>query len=344
MSNILDEAVVTLSDGTVVRTFGLDKEKRAKLKSMALAHASYAIDSIKKGIHDLAEIKKIYLDTIRDSAERNYYKQWFDDEIEKSGVKTTTRRKKKIDSIYTEVGDLTPEEQKIAKEWLLANTKSLIFRIPKVDTDLYSKIDIEGKSPKEIDDYVKKIETKFANLENEFHDRVPQARSGHGFKYRRISQEIDNNYDFWQLSGTIVFKKDVLEAPAPVKKLIEKGLATSRKHNDNAQKSLDEMGTVVNNYYFCLSVVKLFNGDVEFYKVNPVDADNPFSLDFESFNAYGETVLHEAKEETCCICGEPINGYGNNPEPYKRTGRCCDACNIKFVIPARLEQAVSEEE
>ena len=52
-----------------------------------------------------------------------------------------------------------------------------------------------------------------------------------------------------------------------------------------SQKCIDEMGNVVNNYYFCLSVVKLFNGEVEFYKVNPVDNDNPFDTDFdESLN------------------------------------------------------------
>lgn len=47
--------------------------------------------------------------------------------------------------------------------------------------------------------------------------------------------------------------------------------------------------------------------------------------------------LNEAKEKICCICGEPLEGYGNNPEPYKHEGRCCDACNLKFVIPARLD-------
>lgn len=53
----------------------------------------------------------------------------------------------------------------------------------------------------------------------------------------------------------------------------------------------------------------------------------------------GETDLEEAVSEdgleNCCICGEEIIGYGNNAAPYK-DGRCCDACNLKFVIPARL--------
>lgn len=43
------------------------------------------------------------------------------------------------------------------------------------------------------------------------------------------------------------------------------------------------------------------------------------------------------KTETCCICGEKINGWGNNPFPVKDTGTCCDKCNWEKVIPARLE-------
>lgn len=41
----------------------------------------------------------------------------------------------------------------------------------------------------------------------------------------------------------------------------------------------------------------------------------------------------------CCICGKEIDDeHGNNPEPYMAEGHCCDECNIKFVIPARLAE------
>lgn len=43
------------------------------------------------------------------------------------------------------------------------------------------------------------------------------------------------------------------------------------------------------------------------------------------------------KDEECCICGEPIKGYGNNPAPVKDAGVCCDKCNRDVVIPARLK-------
>ena len=39
----------------------------------------------------------------------------------------------------------------------------------------------------------------------------------------------------------------------------------------------------------------------------------------------------------CCLCGVIAVGYGNNPQPIKKEGRCCDECNADQVIPARLE-------
>lgn len=62
------------------------------------------------------------------------------------------------------------------------------------------------------------------------------------------------------------------------------------------------------------------------------------------FDAAYEDRLVESRQlneaaENCVICGEEIDGYGNNPTPVAENGRCCDSCNIKFVIPARLTAA-----
>ncbi len=40
---------------------------------------------------------------------------------------------------------------------------------------------------------------------------------------------------------------------------------------------------------------------------------------------------------TCCFCGRPFYGYGNNAEPVIKNGVCCDECNMKKVIPARIK-------
>ncbi len=40
---------------------------------------------------------------------------------------------------------------------------------------------------------------------------------------------------------------------------------------------------------------------------------------------------------TCCFCGLLFYGYGNNAEPVIENGVCCDECNQKKVIPARIK-------
>ena len=45
------------------------------------------------------------------------------------------------------------------------------------------------------------------------------------------------------------------------------------------------------------------------------------------------------KRDDCCICEYEIEGYGNNPTPVSKKGRCCDKCNVEKVIPARLLEA-----
>ncbi len=78
-------------------------------------------------------------------------------------------------------------------------------------------------------------------------------------------------------------------------------------------------------------------------KKTDIALDNAFNLDFDAINAFGE-CLTEAKQQVCCICGEPLEGYGNNPEPFMSAeeGSCCDGCNLKFVVPARMATLAEE--
>lgn len=55
------------------------------------------------------------------------------------------------------------------------------------------------------------------------------------------------------------------------------------------------------------------------------------------FSHYDEEDLEEDLEETkCVICGGPLGKYGNNAQPVA-DGRCCDDCNVRKVIPARIK-------
>ena len=37
----------------------------------------------------------------------------------------------------------------------------------------------------------------------------------------------------------------------------------------------------------------------------------------------------------CCLCGKEYNHFGNNTLPIK-DGRCCDECDLRFVVPIRI--------
>ena len=39
--------------------------------------------------------------------------------------------------------------------------------------------------------------------------------------------------------------------------------------------------------------------------------------------------------KTCCICGCEFAEFGNNPDPFPGE-KCCDDCNDRFVVPARI--------
>jgi hypothetical protein len=45
---------------------------------------------------------------------------------------------------------------------------------------------------------------------------------------------------------------------------------------------------------------------------------------------------------SCSICGGQYSGSGNDPEPVMNDGTCCDDCNFKYVIPARLKELREE--
>lgn len=47
-------------------------------------------------------------------------------------------------------------------------------------------------------------------------------------------------------------------------------------------------------------------------------------------------------EYRCCICKKLVWGYGNNPDPVKKEGECCDSCNSGVVMPMRLAKLFKE--
>lgn len=66
-----------------------------------------------------------------------------------------------------------------------------------------------------------------------------------------------------------------------------------------------------------------------------------FSQSYVQNFILGVMLQIRKRDKTCIICGNDYEGHGNNAEPFSN-GRCCDECNYKFVIPARIERSKRE--
>ena len=49
-------------------------------------------------------------------------------------------------------------------------------------------------------------------------------------------------------------------------------------------------------------------------------------------------------KSTCVIYGRKFYGQGNNTWPIAEKGECCTACNLKHVIPARIDLLHTDED
>ena len=48
------------------------------------------------------------------------------------------------------------------------------------------------------------------------------------------------------------------------------------------------------------------------------------------------------KSEICAICGKRLTEFGHDAKPLAN-GRCCNECNHKIIIPARLRARMAAE-
>ena len=240
-------------------------------------------------------------------------------------AKSLQTREEKFEDQVAVGKDIAKDVPVDAEEWLLNNIINIKFTLPAMD-----KIPATEKRTE------KKIKSDHDMLEKLY----PGITSTRHFGWENKNPE-NAVFSFWGLTGFTYFKVSYEDFPQEIKEMVIKAKNISRAKGQWNIENAKPTDKVINNIYFAHAIIDLFGGDYTFCD-KPIDGqpENPFDLEFDDVNAYGEKVesLREAKEEVCCICGEPIEGHGNNPEPYKHEGRCCDACNAKFVIPARLDQ------
>ena len=224
-------------------------------------------------------------------------------------------------------------------DWVKDHITNLVFKLPTTTRAI--------DAPKSLSARLDKIQ---AGLEH----RYPGITNSKHFELEDKSSEKERAYySFWGLVALTTFDEPYENFPEELVQMVKdaKDISRQRGKKDNQVTDAKPTDKTINNIYFAFAILDLLDDDYTLCDKSPVNvanSDDVFKQDFDSINAYGEKVetesLKEAKEEICCICGEPIEGYGNNPRPYKHEGRCCDACNSKFVIPARLAELNNQEE
>lgn len=246
---------------------------------------------------------------------------------------------------------LSDEERKLALDWFSDNISSINIKYP-TGVPTYTEVEgaLDSKNP-----IVRKCAEKFARLDAKFHNDfgvsknttegyLDSAKKVH-FEARdasEIHEKTVEYYNMWGLSCLINFKDTLEHANDVVLSLIAQAKKdSSEAKNEVGGFKLEDRS--IDSIFLCYAIKELVEDDWDKLSMiaAPTAPANPFNLDFDDATVES---LKEAKEEICCICGEPIEGYGNNPRPYKQEGRCCDACNSKFVIPARLAELNNKEE
>ncbi len=359
-----DKQIITeekLEEATEVT---LPEEHKKTAETWAAIKAQDIANRIQKGEEvNINELKRAGKTIVKNScgftwgdAAASYYLKLLNDLLSKAGILNKVRRAQKRDMTYKKIGNLTPEELKEAAEYLEKHIIGIKFYIPKAESvdaiinrlsSKYTELPME-----QIDAKAEKLLATFNNYKEEFFKLFPEAVEERDYHYRKAenSEDKDPHVDLWHMAAVTTFDEDIANAPSSVIKLMEFAQSVSK----NEAKDIEEVkqSNTFNSYYFALAVLKMFDNDLGFYNKRRkgtknmedkfdaeaiASSDDVFKQDFTSVNAYGEK-LSEGKEDTftCCICGEESKGYGNNPDPVKHDGRCCDACNAKFVIPARI--------
>ena len=246
------------------------------------------------------------------------------------------------------------------KEWLIRNISYIEFIVPTGNVANIWEGDFDEELLNKIDDHFLTIQHKLFKDYNirgidESLDHTGTTTIGTNIKIKwrnaeTVKTETVLNWYLteWQLASNVIFKVPAKDFPIELTKLA-----------NNLNISIDNESKIISSNRFVYAIINgLFENNLNFLALAnnlpsisyDIETTNPFNLEFDDINAYGEKIddrdshyqenLSEAtssKKFICCICGEESEGYGNNPEPVRKTGRCCDACNRKFVIPARIE-------
>ena len=306
-----------------------------------------------------------YLASNRELQRKLFYLTRANEDIKKAKEQLKKAKKK-----YTVNIDLDNEEQVAKNKWKIAEKEYQLKQAEQKIIEIKAELEALKREPGE---YVAK---KLADYQNAIDNAIEQAKKVSNVKTQPIfaSENLDNidlneakkddelpidpeaaklevhtklndlvADEIEAINGYEDAKSEILDAPISHKDTI---LDTIDHIKDEEKEHIDELINATAEIPFDKDTTDsgIEEPVVEKESEEEIEeAKNEFDLTFESYNAYGEKLTEAQEKFTCCICGEESYGYGNNPAPVKEEGRCCDSCNAKFVIPARIEAMHNEK-
>jgi hypothetical protein len=222
-------------------------------------------------------------------------------------------------------------------------------KVKVMDYDLSIKHEEDRKKFAKVDDDSKEFKTAYEDrmtnateLEEALNNNIL------GFTIDELEKALAQtdypvNFGEGELFGdACIYQWDISKPDGPDDKFCVTGWGYNVFTEEDSIEDSEYFDTLEDAYKYMVNLAATAN---HFTAIPLSEATNEaFDLDFDDIDVFGKN-LTEAKKDYCCICGESIDGYGNNPEPYRSSadGRCCDACNFKFVVPARMALLDMEE-
>lgn len=190
-------------------------------------------------------------------------------------------------------------------------------RVKVMDYDLSIKKEEDRKK-------LAKVNSDSKEFQSEYEDRMTDAT-----ELEESPEVLDGAFN--EVLDGIFDNCDYDVISADFTPMSDKVIITLNHNAYDIEDAAEELATCLDNAGIHTIDWNTNGSNVFIFTLNP---DNAFDLDFDDVNVYGES-LTEAKHEDCCICGEPIDGSGNNPEPYMSAdkGLCCSSCHLHFVAP-----------
>lgn len=282
------------------------------------------------------------------------YDHAYNEAAKASNSKARGEERRDIRTSNTADAVLKSQNCDAVKAWLAEHISKMHFELPICsDVDEVVLDDTLG-----IDEFERLAEKWQAAADKFLSLWKPRLVEGEDFGYRDAVAEPESVSAWYKFRGPtclITFDCDLSDADVPmeVDALIQLAKRESEANGVDRYVLKDVQGNKLDSYYAGRAIGKIFDYDIGFYKNKAQQAaaddgtdelpDNPFRQEFDAVDAFGdkmESLTEAAEKFTCCICGEKCYGYGNNPEPFmsaEHGEKCCQSCNLHFVIPKRLE-------